>query len=380
MTRPRKYYLVAGEASGDLHGANLIRAMKALDPDAEYRCWGGDLMKEAGAELVSHYRDRAFMGLWEVISNLRTITRFLRQAAEDIRSWKPDALILIDNPGFNMRLAKMAREAGIPVHYYIAPKAWAWNEDRVKKLLRDTDHVYTILPFETEFFARRGLKVDYVGNPVVDAVSSFTPRPDWKKVHGIVKPVIALLPGSRRHEINSTLPMMASLQPAFPDYTFVVAGAPGYSAAQLRAVAGSDSIPVVENDTYHVLANAHAALVASGTATLETAAFGVPQVVCYRVSPLTWFVGKMVVKLKWVSLVNLITERELVKELLQHDFNEENLVRELNEILSGTGREAMLKGYGELNKRLGKPGASAQVAQLICTRTVLLKNPQSRFE
>lgn len=368
MTRPRKYYLVAGEASGDLHGANLIRAMKVLDPGAEYRCWGGDLMEEAGAELVSHYRDRAFMGLWEVISNLRTITRFLRRAAEDIRNWKPDALILIDNPGFNMRLAKMAHEAGIPVHYYIAPKAWAWNEGRVKKLLRDTDHVYTILPFETEFFARHGLKVDYVGNPVVDAVGSFTPRPDWKQVHGIGKPVIALLPGSRRHEISSTLPMMASLQPLFPDYTFVVAGAPGYPAAQLRALAGNDSVMVVENDTYHVLANAHAALVASGTATLETAAFAVPQVVCYRVSPLTWFVGKMVVKLKWVSLVNLILNRELVRELLQDDFTTINLRKELTTVLSGEGREKMLQGYTELNAILGPPGASAKTAELIVQR------------
>lgn len=370
MSRKRKYFLVAGEASGDLHGFNLILEMKKQDPDAEFVCWGGDLMKEAGAVLLSHYKSRAFMGLWEVITNLRTISGFLRQAGKDITREMPDAVVLIDNPGFNMRLMPLIKRLGIPLHYYIAPKVWAWNTGRVKKLKKYVDYLYSILPFEPEFFSQHDVKVDYVGNPVVDAVSAFTPAENWKEKNGISKPVIALLPGSRRHEISTTMPEYAKIAKSFPEYEFVVAAAPGYSAEEISQISGITELRIVENATYNLLANAHAALIASGTATLETAAFNVPQIVCYRVSALTWIIGKMVVKIKWVSLVNLIMGKELVKELLQDDFNEVNLVRELNSILSGNGREAMLKGYEELNKRLGLPGASAKVAELVCSRTV----------
>lgn len=370
MSAPaRKYFLIAGEASGDLHGSNLIKEMRKADPGAEFVCWGGDLMRDAGAVLLSHYKSRAFMGLWEVIKNIRTISSFLRKAKTDIRLNAPDAVILIDNPGFNMRLMPFIRNLGIPVHYYIAPKVWAWNTGRVKKLKAHADFVYSILPFEPQFFQQHDLKVDYVGNPVVDAVTSFQPEPGWSERHHIQKPFIALLPGSRKHEIQSTLPLLANLQQDFNEYAFVVAGAPGYQASELKKIAGTDNIVVVENDTYNVLANARAAVVASGTATLETAAFGVPQVVCYRVSPITWFIGKQLVKLKWVSLVNLILNRELVKELLQHDFTRENVRIELEKLLNGPARANMLKGYEELNSLLGPAGASQKTAALIVSRT-----------
>lgn len=363
-----RYYLVAGEASGDLHGSNLMKEIRKCDENAEFRFWGGDLMAAQGGTLVSHYRERAFMGLWEVVKNIRTISGFLRMAKTDMAEWKPDAVVFIDNPGFNLRLAAFAREMRFPVHYYIAPKVWAWNTKRVKKLRRDVDFLYAILPFEPDFFAKHHVSVDYVGNPVVDAISQFTPAPDWLQKHGISKPVIALLPGSRKHEIQSTLPVVSALAKDYPQYEFVVAGAPGYSEAYLRKIAGNNDIQICENDTYNVLRHAHAAIVASGTATLETAAFNIPQVVCYRVAALTWTIGKMLVKLKWVSLVNLILNRELVRELLQHDFTGKNLKTELDKICSGTGREHMLQGYKELNHLLGPAGASAKTAALIVER------------
>lgn len=369
MNRRNTYFLLAGEASGDLHGSNLIREMKKLDPDAEYVCWGGDLMEQAGARLLSHYRSRAFMGLWEVIKNLGTILSFIRQARKDIADSRPTAVILIDNPGFNMRLMPFIKSMGVPVHYYIAPKVWAWNTKRVKKLKAYADAVYAILPFEPDFFAGHGMQVEYVGNPVVDAVTAFQPASGWKEKHGITRPMIALLPGSRRHEVETMLPLLASLQQDFPDYAFMVAGAPGYTVAELQRLAGTTDLKVAENDTYNVLFNAHAAVVASGTATLETAAFGVPQVVCYRVSPLTWTVGKMLVRLQWVSLVNLILNEGLVRELLQDDFNRHNLREELTNILSGPGRATMLQGYEVLKEKLGAAGASARTAGLIVGST-----------
>lgn len=363
-----RYYLVAGEASGDLHGSNLMKEIKSLDSNAEFRFWGGDLMQAQGGILVSHYKQRAFMGLWEVIKNLRSITRFLKQAREDILAWKPDALILIDNPGFNLRLAGFAKQNGIPVHYYIAPKVWAWNTKRVHKLRKNVDFLYSILPFEPAFFKLHNVPVDYVGNPVVDSIAQFTANTEWKNQNAISKPVIALLPGSRKNEIQSTLPLVSELANDYSNYEFVVAGAPGYTKAYLQNIAGNNEIKICENDTYNVLNNAHAAIVASGTATLETAAFNVPQVVCYRVAALTWTIGKMVVKIKWVSLVNLILNKELVRELLQQDFTRENLKTELNKIIEGQGREAMLNGYKELNQLLGPAGASAKTAGLIVAR------------
>ncbi|MBL7900855.1 MAG: lipid-A-disaccharide synthase [Bacteroidia bacterium] len=362
-----RYYLVAGEASGDLHGSNLMRAILAKDPDAQFRFWGGDLMQAAGGTLVSHYKNRAFMGLWEVISNLRTIARFLEQAKKDIRQWNPDALILIDNPGFNMRLARFASELSIPVHYYIAPKVWAWNTGRVKGIKKYVSHLYSILPFEPAFFSKFQVPVDYVGNPVLDAISAYSATPRWKEQMGIEKPIIALLPGSRRHEIAGTLPLMASLQTRFKEYQFVVAAAPGYNRDRINQMAGTP-VMVVENDTYNVLAHASAAMVASGTATLETAIFNVPQLVCYRVSPITWWIGKKVIKVKWVSLVNLILGRELVRELLQHNFNQANCESELRSLLAGPRRNEVLNGYRELNGLLGKPGASENAAELMVSR------------
>ncbi len=369
-----RYYLVAGEASGDLHGSNLMKEIIARDPQADIRFWGGDLMQAVGGTLVSHYKERAFMGLWEVIKNLRTIAGFLQQAKQDIIQWKADAIILIDNPGFNMRLAKFGKEAGYPIHYYIAPKVWAWNTKRVVKIKKYVDYLYCILPFEPDFFSKHGVKIDYVGNPIVDAISQFKPEANWKENRSITKPIVAILPGSRRYEIENTLPILASLQPDFPDHTFVVAGATGFDPLWLQGLAANEEVKICINDTYNILANAQVGMIASGTATLETAAFNVPQLVCYRVAAFTYFIGKKLMKVPWASLVNLILWRELVPEFIQDDFTRENVKKELAALLQGPKRDQMFEGYKELNERLGPVGASAKTAELMVGR---IKNLRS---
>lgn len=360
-----KYYLVAGEASGDLHGSNLIKALRRQDAEAHVRSWGGDLMRAESDEFVSHYKDRAYMGLWEVLTHLRTITGFLKQAEQDILASKPDALILIDNPGFNLRLGAFAKKHGIPVHYYIAPKVWAWNTKRVKKIRRDVDFLYSILPFETEFFAKHGIATTYVGNPTMDAVKDFQPDPNFTKNLGIDKPLIAVLPGSRRNEIERILPTFLKVIPFFKEYQFVVAAAPDFDVDWYQKFEGIDSVIIVKGKTYEVLSVARAALVASGTATLETALFRVPQVVCYRVAGLTYFIGKMVVKLKWFGLVNLILNRELVTELLQDTFTEETLKNELQLILDENQRKKIQLGYAELAETIGDTNASNETAKMV---------------
>jgi lipid-A-disaccharide synthase len=364
-----KYYLVAGEASGDLHGSNLMKEIKKRDPDAEFRFWGGDLMAAEGGVLVSHYKDRAFMGIWEVIKNLRTIAGFLKKAKLDILDNKPDAFILIDNPGFNLPLAAHAKKNGIKVHYYIAPKVWAWNARRVKKIRKNVDHLYSILPFEPDFFAEHGVRCDYVGNPVVDAVATFQREPDWVKNNHLTKPIIALLPGSRKNEIERMLPLMMQLPDAFSEYDFVVAVAPSFNQEYFQQFAGIEKMKLCFGQTYHILSHAHAAVVTSGTATLETALFRVPQVVCYRVAGLTYWIGKRLVKLQWFGLVNLILNRALLAELLQSTFTPENTAAELRRVLAGEGRERVLAGYTELEQKLGGTGASANTAEFVIART-----------
>jgi lipid-A-disaccharide synthase len=363
--KPQRLYLVAGEASGDLHGANLIRSIKNLHPGAEIRCWGGDLMRDAGAHLVSHYRERAFMGLWEVIKNIRTIRRFLKQAQNDILAWKPDVLVLIDNPGFNLRLAKVAHRAGIPVHYYIAPKVWAWNTGRVKQIKQFTDKVYAILPFEKEFFSKHGIDVEYVGNPVVDAVHAF----QAEHTDLVQKDRVALLPGSRANEIASALPVMAELAKLMPDKDFVVAAAPSFPESYYQQFRLPENVKLVYNDTYSMLAQSRVAVVSSGTATLETALLGIPQVVCYKVAALTYAVGKRVIKVPYISLVNLVLNRKAVPELIQSDFNPEMVQKELMAIWEGEGREQQLQAYRELAGIMGEAGASKRVAEMLA-RTV----------
>lgn len=360
-----KYHLVAGEASGDIHGSKLIEALKAADSKAEFRCWGGDAMAKASGNLVSHYKDRAYMGLWEVLTHLRKISAYLKQAQEDILSHRPDVLILIDNPGFNLRLAAFAKKHGIPVHYYIAPKVWAWNESRVKQIKKNVDRLYCILPFEEAYFAKHGIEAVYVGNPSKEQVDQYHSSATWAAELGITKPIIAVLPGSRISEIQRILPTFLEIPKQFPDYEFVVAAAPDFDVAWYQQFDGIGAVKIVKGQTHEVLSHAQAALVASGTATLETALFGVPQVVCYRVAGLTYRIGKLVVKLRWFGLVNLILNRGLLTELLQSEFTEERTRWELESVLAGPQRDMILNGYVELREMLGTTSASEEAAQRI---------------
>lgn len=364
-----KYYLIAGEASGDLHGSNLMKHIRNLDPQAEFRFWGGDLMRQEGGAMVKHYRETAFMGISDVLKNLGKIFAFMKECKQDILAWKPDALILIDYPGFNLKIARFARQHKIPVHYYISPKVWAWNTRRAWKIKRDIDYLYTILPFETEFYKPYGVKPDYIGNPLMDAIQSYSYQQRFKEKHQINRPIIALLPGSRMSELKYVLPTMLSVVDTFPDYQFVLAGAAHISDDIYSQAIGDANVMLIKGMTYDVLANAHAALVCSGTATLETALLNCPQVVCYRFSNLSYQIGKLVVKVKYISLVNLIMDKKLVTELLQVDYTAENTVRELQKILDGEDRRNMLTGYAALKIKVGGPGASERAARLIVERS-----------
>ena len=365
-----KYYLIAGEASGDLHGSNLIRAIRGLDPDAEIRCWGGDRMEQAGGTLVKHYRELSFMGFLEVLANLPTIFRNLSFCKKDIEGFDPDALIFIDFSGFNLRIARWAREKGYTTHYYISPQVWASREGRVRKIRRDIDAMYVILPFEKEFYEKKhGMPVHFVGHPLIDAINSrpVTDREQFRAENGLpgTKPIIALLPGSRPQEISRMLPVMSSLAPRYPEYQFVVAGAPGTDASFYEPYLKEYPLKLVKDQTYALLSSSHAALVTSGTATLETALLGVPQVVCYKGNWISYQIAKRLITLEYISLVNLIMDRKVVAELIQNDLTPDALARELNVILDGEGRESQLRAYDELRNKLGGEGASNKAAKLI---------------
>lgn len=376
-----KYYIVAGEASGDLHGSNLMKELKKLDAEAQFRFWGGDLMIGQGGELVSHYKERAYMGFLEVVMHLGTILGFIKQCKADILDWKPDALILIDYPGFNLRIAEFAHSHNIPVHYYISPQVWAWKENRVKKFKEYVDEMYVILPFEKDFYRNRWqYDVHFVGHPLLDALKGFTTETNFRQHNGLdERPVIALLPGSRKQEISKMLGEMLKIIPAFNNYQFVIAGAPSQPVEFYQSLIPAEvknSVKVISNKTYDVLSIAEAALVTSGTATLETALFEVPEVVCYKGSKVSYFIAKQLVKnIKYISLVNLVMDRELVRELIQNDLTAKNLQPELAAILEGGDkRTAILQGYKELKEKLGNEGASAKTAGLIYNKTVgLLK-------
>lgn len=361
-----KYYLVAGEASGDLHGANLMRALKAESPDAEFRFFGGDKMQAEGGVLVKHYAEMAFMGFVEVILNLRTVLRNMRSCKEDIQHYQPDALILIDFPGFNLKIAEFAKAEGIRVFYYISPKVWAWNQKRVLKIKRVVDRLFCILPFEVSFYKEWGMDVDYVGNPLLDEISRFSADADFLKQHQLQeKPVLALMPGSRVQEIERLLPVMLEVAAKFPDYHAVVAAAPAFNESYYQKFIGTQQVRLVFNQTYDLLHVAHAAIVASGTATLETAIFKVPQVVVYKGSPLSIAIARMVVKIRFISLVNLIMDRKVVEELIQEDCNPQTVHAKLSLLLNGEQRAAILRDYDELAVKMGTPGASARTAALI---------------
>lgn len=364
-----KYYIVAGEASGDLHAANLLKQLKQLDVSAQFRGWGGDLMEAQGCELVKHYRDLAFMGFIEVLMNIRTIKRNLKLCKQDVLEYKPDALILVDYPGFNLRIAEFAREHGIKVHYYISPQVWAWKQSRVKKIKRDVDRLYCVLPFEKDFYKKHNYDVSYVGHPLLDAIGNRREEQNVEELRSELgldqRPVISLLPGSRKQEITTMLPIMLSVIEFFPNHQFVIAGAPSQTKEFYQNLAG-DSVKFVSNRTYDLLMVSEAALVTSGTATLETALFNVPEVVCYKGSWVSYQIAKRLVKIEYISLVNLILDKPAVKELIQGELNTTQLTEELQGIIEGgEKRTAMLKDYSELQEKLGGGGASANVAQEI---------------
>jgi len=362
-----KYYIIAGEASGDLHGSNLIKELKKLDASATIRCWGGDKMQQAGGELVKHYRDLAFMGFWEVIKNIFTILRNLKFCKKDIQQFQPDTLILIDYPGFNLRIAKWAKQKSLRIIYYISPQVWAWKENRVKMMKETIDKMIVILPFEKDYFKNKwNWEVEYVGHPLVEVIESEKLKVKSEKLSD--KEVIALLPGSRKQEILKKLPVMLDVSKAFPSYQFIVAKAPGVDDYFYSSLLDPyNNVSAVSGKTYDLLMQARAALVTSGTATLETALFAVPEVVCYKGSFLSYEIGRRLVKVKFISLVNLIMDKLVVKELIQHEMNVTNLKNELQELLTNEKRIAELKkDYSDLKNLLSEKGnASAKAAQLI---------------
>ena len=371
-----KYYLIAGEASGDLHASNLMRAIKNTDPQADFRFLGGDLMKQVGGTLVKHYREMAFMGFIPVLMNLRTILRNMQVCREDIRQYQPDVVILIDYPGFNLKIAKYVKTVlHIPVHYYISPKIWAWKQYRIKDFRKYVDHLYSILPFEPAFFQRLDYQVDYVGNPSVDSVSNYQQQESVGKstffrMNRLAdKPILALA-GSRKQEIRDNLPVMLRVAAQFPEYQPIIAGAPGIDPAYYQQYTDG-SVRILFQQTYPLLQHSDAALVTSGTATLETALFRVPQVVCYYVPAgrLASFIFRHFFHTPYISLVNLISGKEVVQELFGARFSEENITTELKRIIHDkTYRESMLQNYDEMIRILGKPGASIRTAELIVKR------------
>ena len=366
-----KYYIIAGEASGDLHGSNLIKELKKVDPLASVRCWGGDLMQEAGGELVKHYRDLAFMGFAEVVKNLGTIFRNFRFCKKDIQAYQPDVVILIDYPGFNLRIAQWAKENGFKVIYYISPQVWAWKESRVNSIKKSVDKMLVILPFEDEFYQKWGYKVEYIGHPLVQVVEEAMNHQQSNPVE--LSPlnqhnVIALLPGSREQEVAKKLPVMLEASKSFGDYHFIIAKAPSLpDEFYEKFLAGYPQVRSIRNRTYQLLMQAKAALVTSGTATLETALFGVPQVVCYKGSVVSYQIAKRLVKIKYISLVNLIMDKQVVTELIQDKLTTQNTVRELKEILDNPDRKLQIQqDYVALKKLLRQGGqASANAAKII---------------
>ncbi|MEC3907067.1 lipid-A-disaccharide synthase [Tamlana sp. 2201CG12-4] len=363
-----KYYILAGEASGDLHGSNLIRALQKEDANANIRFWGGDLMQEAGGTLVKHYKERAFMGFTEVILNLGKIFKLISYCKSEIESFNPDVIVFIDNSGFNLRIAKWAKQAGFKTHYYISPQVWASRAGRVKAIKRDIDAMYVILPFVKPFYKKYGYEVHFVGHPLIDAINNRKQVGEFKfrAEHQLNdKPIIALLPGSRKQEITKMLSVMLSLVNEYPEYQFVIAGAPSQDYSFYETFINSQNVKFIANKTYDLLSISTAALVTSGTATLETALFKVPQVVCYKGSSISYHIAKRIITLKFISLVNLVMDRAVVTELIQNDFNKKHLKQELDLILDPKHRKKLFLDYYELEKTLGGKGASKKTAQLI---------------
>jgi lipid-A-disaccharide synthase len=364
-----KYYIIAGEASGDLHGSNLMKSIYIEDQNAEIQFWGGDLMQEVGGKLVKHYRELAFMGFAEVILNLKTIFNNIKICKADIEKFNPDVIIFIDYPGFNMRIAKWAKIKKIKTHYYISPQIWAWKENRIKEIKRDFDKLYVILPFEKDFYEKKHhFPVEFVGHPLIDAIHN---RKKTDKQSFIVKnnldskPIIAILPGSRKQEITKMLSVMLSVVDDFKEYQFVIAGAPSQDFSFYEKFLIDKNVKFISNKTYDLLSHSHAALVTSGTATLETALFKIPEIVCYKANWFSYQIAKRIITLKFISLVNLIMDKEVVTELIQENCNQKNLKFELNKILEPIYRKNLNEQYDVLEQKLGGIGASQKTAKLI---------------
>lgn len=370
-----KIYIIAGEASGDLHGANLIKALKEKLTMLKLRVWGGDKMKSTGADLVKHYKDMAFMGFWEVAKNYGVIRKNLKLCQQDILSFKPDVLILIDYAGFNLRIARFAKKHNIKVAYYISPKVWAWNQSRAYNIKQVVDQMYVILPFEKDFYSNYDYSVKYVGNPLLDAIRDFNPNPDFLNKWQIAdqQNLVAVLPGSRKQEVENMLRGMLDLADRFRHYHFVVAAVSSLPPSLYKQAENRSNVSVVWDDSYNLLHNAHAALVTSGTATLETALFNVPQLVCYKTSFISYHIAKLLIKIPFISLVNLIAGKEVVKELIQHEFNVNRLELELKEIMYGERRTQILKDYADVRHILGDYQPSKTLAQAIISDFELKK-------
>ncbi len=368
-----KFYIIAGEASGDLHASNLVKELNIIQPQSEFRGWGGDLMKKNGVNLAKHYRDLAFMGFIEVIANLKTILNNIKFCKKDITEFKPDALILIDYPGFNLRIAEWAHKKGIKVFYYISPQVWAWNQSRVKIMKKVIDRLFVILPFEKDFFKQHNMDVDFVGHPLLDEIenhsNSIANQSDYNIFEKDLipnKPVIALLPGSRKQEIKTMLPLMLDLMNDYPQFKFIIAGVNTLKGQFYQDIIKDYKVAIVYNQTYNLLNIAHAALVTSGTATLETALFKVPQTVCYKGNFISFYIARKIIKIKYISLVNLILDKPLIKELIQNEFNINTLKQEFEKIsLNQDYRNYLENEYNQLKVKLGGKGASEKTAQLI---------------
>jgi lipid-A-disaccharide synthase len=363
-----KYYIIAGERSGDLHASNLIKQLRKQDPDAEIRGWGGEMMQEAGMQLVKHYQEMAFMGFAEAAANFFKILGFLRECKADITAFKPDVVILVDYAGFNMRVADFAKDKGLKVFYYISPKLWAWNQGRVHKIKKLVDRMFVIMPFEEDFYAGFDYKVDYIGNPVSDSVNDHVVTPEFRSRNMIQnkKPIIALLPGSRKQEIENMLDVMLRVLPSFREYQFVVAGVSTFPKEYYEQYNKDPNIKIVYDQTYDLLAHAKAALVTSGTATLETALFDVPQVVCYKTSTISYAIGKRVIKVPYISLVNLIANRPVVAELIQDDFSPKKIVAELKNILfDNFAIKKQKEGYALVKEKIGEHRTAERAAELM---------------
>lgn len=366
-----KYYLIAGEASGDLHGSNLMKALKARDKRAQFRFIGGDLMKKEGGTLVRHYEEMAYMGFVEVVTNAFTILNNINSCRNDILQWQPDVVVLIDYAGFNLRIASFAKKNNILVCYYISPKVWAWKEKRVLKIKKYVDHMFCIFHFEVAFYKKWGMEVQYVGNPLLDAMDAFSPDPDFHEKNNLTeKPVIALLPGSRKQEIKYMLPVMLSLCSDFPDFQFVIAGAGAIPADFYKGLMPCHDIPLIYGATYDLLAHAKAAIITSGTATLEAALFKVPQVVVYKGNPLNIAIARLLIKTKYISLVNLIMTEMVVKELIQKECNRQALRKEMSRILTDMSyNNQMHRNYDNLISLIDTNSASELTANLLTRLT-----------